>query len=981
MLRNHKIKETRSEFAYKPREIMPDSRSSSPGNGGPHRRVVSGSLADRIAKFNNPSAPPPLPKQQVFLAPTQRGMVGNRIPSIDRKTAGILGVAPEKRTVENKGMIGNRISSIGGSYNPLIGQATGSSSGTPTTLEGAPQPSSPTGSASGSVNSSVASQALDSTGSPITSRSSTPPTSPGIAANQAQVQRGSGQVPSTYLVSTLPSLTPNLGTTSPSSTRAEAGDTVSEMSLSTPLTPVVDTVDPLASPVPKYDLVPPNLKLATGQVPNPMVRELSGQSQGAAPSVSSSLATQSVESDEEIQMMADVSGVSTPTGTPRAAQRELGEGSLTGEEDAVERGEDMQLLADKVADLAINEKDEEKTLPSVTPPTPFQEESINIQSTTPTSALIEDDIPAHKPELSSNSYVAPGLPPLLISDDGYRGKNGAGIDALAAAAFKQNLNEYEIPAKEKKQQGGEAGQSMEDIGQPDGIIMPSTKTEYSQLDNLEVKDMDNDEEEIQDSLIRTNEKETPGVSALVAVDDSNNASATQSGQETYTKTFKANETSAEASVDGAAVPAILTNEGKLAKTDKTEDAETAIVTHVGNDESITSSVAETDEEITESNVLYFEKAAQKDNLVATGEDIPKSLSQDKQLPGFSKSSEESKTEARNISAASEPLSSIATTTENLENVETDVDKVTDAPSDNFTGDSILAKQPVDEEKEMEGAESDGKVTDLENANAQDDVSSTLLQETKAVGETYKARQESSIEPSYIVKEPKAEPEVVEKKRLDVEPALLAPAGPGSEPLGDSHKEITPVVADTSSISALLFPVPPTSEPNMVGFISSEAGSMPPATPIDGAILRFFPKVPNEEGIRVEVHVNPSISPVKAKPETGTGLGLKETNKEEVPAADLSGQSAPLEHTYSPDIDQTPTKKHCSTTLSSAIVNAPSASEFNSQLNTTPPGGVGKELSKRSSTWKSPKSPLLDDEDPGDFEPGEGWAVVTKGRDA
>ena len=33
--------------------------------------------------------------------------------------------------------------------------------------------------------------------------------------------------------------------------------------------------------------------------------------------------------------------------------------------------------------------------------------------------------------------------------------------------------------------------------------------------------------------------------------------------------------------------------------------------------------------------------------------------------------------------------------------------------------------------------------------------------------------------------------------------------------------------------------------------------------------------------------------------------------------------------------------------------------------------------KRLSTRRSPKSPLLDDEDPGDFEPGEGYVVVTK----
>ncbi|WWC89056.1 uncharacterized protein L201_003974 [Kwoniella dendrophila CBS 6074] len=369
-----------------------NSRSSSP-SGQPQGRIVSGSLKDRIAKFNNSSAPPPIPKSQ-FQSKQQPsisrgGLVGNRIPSLDPKTAGMInsggGGHPvgNRRISENRGLIGNRIPSMGSSSSNtyLQNQSTGSSnSGNNTPSSTIPKPSSGTtptnptttstasgvtgarsSSPSGSIDSSAAT--LESSNSPITSRSSSPPTSP-----------GSG-IPPSLLAASLPGLDDNggPGATTPSSTRAEAGDTVSELSLSVPSTPLAAGTPPL--PAAEYDLVAPNLKLATANAAvnaganaaNPMIRGLSAQSSTSksfAPSISSSLATQSRGSEEETQMMQDVSGVSTPVGTPRAARRELGEGSVIGEGSVVGEGSvlgdnDVEELGNKLDNLQVKKPETE----------------------------------------------------------------------------------------------------------------------------------------------------------------------------------------------------------------------------------------------------------------------------------------------------------------------------------------------------------------------------------------------------------------------------------------------------------------------------------------------------------------------------------------------------------------------------------------------------------------------------------------------
>ena len=156
------------------------------------------------------------------------------------------------------------------------------------------------------------------------------------------------------------------GAATPSSTRAEAGEETSELSI--PSTPIVGSYTEFAPDTasPQYDLVPSNLKLAAAEQ---MQHSLSAQSgpRSFAPSISSSLGAQydpsSRGSESQYTMMNDVSGISTPMGTPRAARRDLegsarGEGSVAG--DVAGEG-DMEDLGNRLEGLGVDARDREST--------------------------------------------------------------------------------------------------------------------------------------------------------------------------------------------------------------------------------------------------------------------------------------------------------------------------------------------------------------------------------------------------------------------------------------------------------------------------------------------------------------------------------------------------------------------------------------------------------------------------------------------
>lgn len=372
------------------------SRSTSPSsNAPPPQRHVSGSLKDRIAKFENlgggSSAPAPVPRQYGGAQGSyaRGGLVGNRLPSLDPKTAGLpsAGTGP-RRVSERRDLIGNRVPSSANANAAavLAPRHTGGSSSsappptvaaTPTPAsvstsalglgrpgapceatkddeaksEGHERPSSPTssskesapsgpGSTAGSVSaasSSVVSAQSNHSGSAPTSATSSPATSPG------------GALPPHLLVSSLPGQD-DAGATTPLSTRAEAGEEApSELSM--PATPIASNPD---LPPPGYDLVPGNLALAAGPTSSAMA---------PSPSISSSLVSQydPKSEGEDSANLKDVSNVSTPTGTPRQAHKTLeDDGSIAGSVAGSTRGAPEE-VEEKMSTLAVDDKVEEES--------------------------------------------------------------------------------------------------------------------------------------------------------------------------------------------------------------------------------------------------------------------------------------------------------------------------------------------------------------------------------------------------------------------------------------------------------------------------------------------------------------------------------------------------------------------------------------------------------------------------------------------
>lgn len=153
-------------------------------------------------------------------------------------------------------------------------------------------------------------------------------------------------MPPQLLVSSLPD-SMEAGAMTPSSTMAEDGDEAFARSM--PATPIASATTDLPPPV--HDLVPGNLTLATGG--------LAGSGINSAPSLSSSLASQYEASvDEENSNLKDVSGVSTPTGTPRQAHRDLDDRSVAG---SSRSGPEEDSLEDKLQKLDLEKTTDGKS--------------------------------------------------------------------------------------------------------------------------------------------------------------------------------------------------------------------------------------------------------------------------------------------------------------------------------------------------------------------------------------------------------------------------------------------------------------------------------------------------------------------------------------------------------------------------------------------------------------------------------------------
>ena len=186
-------------------------------------------------------------------------------------------------------------------------------------------------------------------------------------------------------------------------------------------------------------------------------------------------------------------------------------------------------------------------------------------------------------------------------------------------------------------------------------------------------------------------------------------------------------------------------------------------------------------------------------------------------------------------------------------------------------------------------------------------------------------------------------------QVHLEPAPIAQPAVPTQPAGESTPISQPAELDeaaTTGIASPTFPHAPDDDPDTLDPLDNRGSSLTgTSTPLDPAFLKTFPEVPDEAKPRVQVHVSsPANTP--SKPKSGSN------SVHETPLADLPGRSKSLSNLAAED-------------------------EQSGGLDEDANPQARERLAKRLSTRKSPKSPLLDDEDPGDFEPGEGWAVVTK----
>jgi hypothetical protein len=771
---------------------------------------------------------------------SQRGLIGNRIPSLDPKTAGMVGSSQGQRKVsDNKGLFGNRIPPS--SSSPGLVPAPSPASAAPT--GGSVRSNSP-----GSVDSSYK---PGSSNSPHTSRSSSPATSLGVG------------IPPSLVEHSLPERGGS-GTATPSSTRADIGEETHE--LSPPTTPIAAPEMPQDDNLIRSDLTPHNLP-ANAVAANPMLRTLSI---GPTPSLTSSMASQYDSkggSEDQTQMMHDVSGISTPMGTPRAAARDL-EGSLGGSvkggsvsdiddlgtrlegldtDDKRQGGSDAggSVAADAGGDKA--EADKEEMLESE----PAKEEDVKMDDTAaktedePTAStnaeeVISKDIakentihepvageaPTDDPQgilqdpeatVASTTHENKDDKPNESSDrdpnldkdldDLKEGKlehdrstdmptDQTLADDLAGGMMAQNIIEPHMSKDEMKHQGGVAGQRMEDVENQDEVIQPD-----------DVSTQDDGGPEIRDVTSNVDSEEKG-----VAIEDGKDLGprGTLDGPQRFSVEF-------------------------LEKGRGTEKAA----------------------QLDQSEYHMAEKA--EGEVEAAGD--------------------------KEVSAGDNKMES------NEESKPTGVQ--------------------ADQNKEVTSNSEAGDADANANADANNNTKPMQVQ----------------IEPAPI-----AQP------ATETEPEFEAT----ESAIPDTSDEPTPSV----EIDAPSFPAPPSEDPDVVDPISSANSDTGASTPLDPSITKAFPDVPDEEKPRVEVHVSSPLStPSKEK-----------TMNNFTPLADIPGKSKSLQ--------------------SLAAESEPSASEDDLEGSTDTPEARAKHM-RRLSARKSPKSPLLDDEDPGDFEPGEGWAVVTK----
>ncbi|ORX35679.1 hypothetical protein BD324DRAFT_631111 [Kockovaella imperatae] len=889
------------------------SRSSSPGSGDPKPRVISGSLKDRIAKFNNPSAAPLVPNhpfgqagsRNVSGSTTGGGMIGNRLPALDPKTAGIVS-SGQRRTKEDRGIIGNRIPSFGRDTSSMPEPKSAgarSSDGAPSTGHRAASPA--------SLDSSSASGLAESANSPNTSRSSSPPTStpdedlPNVLLSAEHLEGGTGAM-------------------TPSSTRADAGEDTGERSA--PSTPVQGPVDPSIRGG-HYDLIAPNLKLAAAnqnpEVSLTMNRGPSLSSIGglAAPSVTASLGSSrasqydpsSQGSENPEKMMRDVSEISTPTGTPKAEPKDLDFGSTRGSVAGDETGDTTARL--EGLDINAVDRDPTPEPPHVTSPTPKDEEIIG-------APLEEDPNKAKDLEDLKQGNLSHEKHEL-----GTHTVDQNPINNIAEAGVAQGLAEHDIAPDELRAQGGPAGQRLEEIETADEVKAPTSQGSKSQ------------------------------------------GYAGSSELDVQTLPTEAESTSTDVgSDDGLSLSNVV--EGARAAGTRLDEAGAGQTTSENTDR-LKEELAEERkkkgdrEGVNEQQDANLQTEEDRDEGMSRKEQLIKALDQnadpDKNLEGGADDGTKEKAkEATMTMTGAKPMAEDET-----EEVVNDDEGGDNGGQGDKGGnkDDVKVEDTTESHEEQEDDNQDGGKTPTSDRRG-----SVIEQQVVGTSDKDKAAtdQEDSTDGSHQPIQVQVEPAPIAQPAQD--DADQAPDQPGSV----RSESVTPTPSLDNPPN---FPEPPTDDPDVVDPVSSTTGSDQEAagtsTPIDSSVMKSFPDVPDEDHPRVQVHVHSPLStPFRnhsnQNPMDTPGTSRGSASTEETPIAKIPGHSKSL--SYPSELTGT----------NEELGGSPDVARRDSLgITGTPVDQTdnGSGLAKRASTRRSPKSPLLDDEDPGDFQGGDGWAVI------
>ena len=699
----------------------------------------------------------------------------------------------------------------------------------------------------------------------------------------------------------------------PSSTRAEAGEEVSQFSA--PSTPVQAPAQTSGH----YDLVPPNLKLASGEAITPSAAQLAltrglsnlsvaGSATGAQ-SLGSSRVSQydpgSQGSENQETMLKDVSNVSTPHSTPRAERNEL-EGSVRGEESV--RGEgsiadegDLKETTQAMGGLGIEGVDRDPT-----PEPPAQAESHKDESikeggfvkasevdgnvviddepestpapphpndlpdpSQPSKEDAEVDIPINAGEhideiagkkLEEDPNQADDLADLKSGNlsrkkapHGTHSVDQNPINNIVEAGISMGLDEQVVPTEELKEQGGVAGERIEDVEKPDAVEQPKDKSEdYAANDELEVR-----------TATATNESAAGSSESAQTQHVSEPESASQ-----QTKDSKEEKVSTIQQKDDDlprdSMPDII--EGKRAAGLRLDDAEGAGAGPLTS--------GETDK---------LKDHLNEERRKAAEKEIEKEESQGAD-PNEGLQTEEDRDEGK--SRREQLIEALDQNKNADEDLQEEVDEETRAKARGVT--EKITAELRDKEEEGDAEEDVEKKVAADKGEHKETVQADKV--TQDAGQANLSKLEKDLEED---KDDETQSNEHKKPiRVQLEPAPIAQPAEDVDEDDTAAKDAIAepkVESDASKTPAPSFPTPPSEDPDVVDPITPESAqpetvqASEPATPLDTNVIKSFPEVPDEEKPRVEVHVShsPLNSPMK---------GVHNDHQPETPLAKLPGTS-------------------------------------------------------------------------------------------